>query len=68
MDALAALMYGIRCQNRENPYIKSNHTPEVETFVNPEIVKESKEGEGLNRLASKTFGSGPRKFGSFVKK
>tara|TARA_R110002096_G_scaffold192469_1_gene374072 strand:- start:17 stop:706 length:690 start_codon:yes stop_codon:yes gene_type:complete len=68
MDALAALMYGIRCQNRENPYLTATHVPNIQSFVSPEIIKSQKEGDGLDKLSGKTFGGGPRKFGSFVKK
>jgi len=66
MDALAAAMYGIRCQDRENPYSAGNHAPDIRTFVNPEIVRESN-SENLSGLTGKTFGPGPKKFGRFAR-
>lgn len=66
MDALAAAMYGIRMQNKENPYAHSQHGANINTFVNPDKIKEAGE-EGLAKISGKTFGPGPKKFGSFVK-
>ncbi len=63
MDALAAAMYGIRSQNRESPYAAYQHAPTLNTFVNPDVVKEM-EGDSME---VKVFGDGPKKFGSFAK-
>lgn len=66
MDALAAAMYGIRCQNRESPYGEHMHTPNLQTFVSPEVVKRQSQ-QGFEVLSVKTFGAGPKKFGRFAK-
>ena len=66
MDALAAAMYGIRCQNRESPYTQRHHSPTLNTFVSPNVVKDM-DNQGLDALSGKTFGDGPKRFGSFAK-
>ena len=54
MDALAALMYGIRCQNRDNPYPDQIYSPNSHKFVNPEVVKHQ---TSLGSLGGKSFGA-----------
>lgn len=66
MDALAAAMYGIRCQNRESPYTAGVHSPTINQFVSPDVVKDLGKTE-LDKLSGKTFGAGPKRFGSFAK-
>jgi hypothetical protein len=68
MDALAALMYGIRVLNRESPYTQGYHTPKVDQFVNPDIIREQEQMLDENILGGKQFGGGPKQFGSFKKK
>ena len=63
MDALAAAMYGIRMNDKTNPYADYKHTPSIDRFVNPEIIKEM----DTDPLAVKVFGDGPKRFGSFAK-
>ena len=62
MDALAAAMYGIRSQNRENPYAAQHHAPTIDRFVNPDHIRESQE----DLLDVKVFGDGPKRFGPFA--
>ena len=64
MDALAAAMYGMRMNDKSNPYTDYKHAPTVDTFVNPEIVNEF----DSHPMEVKIFGDGPKKFGSFAKK
>ena len=64
MDALAACMYAIRCQNRDNPYSSSNYAHTSDRFVHPDAVKDE---TSLDNLGAKTFGDGPKRFGSFAK-
>ena len=66
MDALAAAMYGIRSLDKTSPHAGYNHVPTATFFVNPEIVKAANES-GLDSISGKTFGDGPKKFGSFKK-
>lgn len=53
MDALAACMYGIRCQNRDNPYSAGQHSATHNRFVHPDNLKDE---VGLANLGGKTFG------------
>lgn len=55
MDALAALMYGIRVQDRENPYRKNNYTPPDHIFVPPDQL-ESEISKTAKKLQGKRFG------------
>lgn len=68
MDALAALMYGIRVLNRESPYLDGRHVNKVDQFVNPDILRDQQNEMEGNILGGKTFGDGPKQFGSFKKK
>ena len=65
MDALAAAMYGIRCQNRENPYGNQyQHSATINKFVNPDMLQEE---ISLETISGKVFGDGgsPKRFGRF---
>jgi hypothetical protein len=68
MDALAALMYGIRVLNRESPYLDGYVKQTDNLFVNPDTIKKQEIEMDSNMLGLKTFGAGPRQFGSFKKK
>jgi len=62
-DALAAAMYGIRCQNRDNPLESdADLPPHEQVFVRPQENSKS-----LESLGGKSFGQTGRKFGSFAK-
>ena len=64
MDALAALMYGIRCLNRESPYESHNAVHNSNIFINPDVFKEQE--KNANDFGGKVFGgSGPKRFGSY---
>ena len=63
MDALAALMYGIRVLNRENPYQDHNVTHSNTMFINPEAFKDQNQNQ--DSFGVKVFGGGPKKFGSY---
>lgn len=53
MDALAACMYGIRCQNKENPYKGDTHAPRSDRFVHPDLRKDD---TSLENMSGKGFG------------
>ena len=53
MDSLAAIMYGIRCQNKENPYQSGVYSPSSTRFDNPESMQDA---AGLESLGGKGFG------------
>lgn len=55
MDALAALMYGIRVQDRSNPYEGNNYTPPDQIFVPPSSMV-SKNQERANKISGRRFG------------
>ena len=64
MDALAALMYGIRCLDRTSPYESHATVHSNSMFVNPEIFREQE--KNANEYGGKVYGnSGPKKYGSY---
>ncbi len=54
MDALAALMYGIRVQDRSNPYQRNNYTPPDHVFIPQDV--QSSEQTTVNKVTGKRFG------------
>lgn len=55
MDALAALMYGIRVQDRTNPYEGNTYTPPDLIFIPPDSMQ-SKEQATVTKLTGRRFG------------
>ncbi len=64
MDALAALMYSVRTQDRQNPY-STRDVPRDRYFAAPRVAEDQQLAEAM---APKSFGAGSGKaFGSFRK-
>ena len=63
MDALAALMYGIRSLNRENPYAAHYDQDPFNQPVHSQNMFIPSQAHEENNV--KIFGEGPKKFGSF---
>ena len=63
MDALAALMYGIRSLNRENPYAAHYDQDPFNQPVHSQNMFIPSQSHEENNV--KIFGEGPKKFGSF---